>query len=633
MIIPCIDLMGGAVVQLVQGREKALDAGPLDAVLKKFAAFPVIQVIDLDAAIGSGSNESLIERIAKERRVRVGGGIRTKEKARRLLDCGAEKVMIGTAAFRADGLDHAFLRDLNETIPREAIQIALDSRDGRIVVKGWRESLDFSAAAIMGEAEKYCGGWLCTYVDKEGMLQGTDLEWFHSLRAATSLELTAAGGITSYEEVRALQKMNINAALGMAVYTGRLDLTRLAKMSAEFAIDDPGERSDYPPLSRTNLVHSALLTTYPPFPFPLVRGKGDCVFDDRGRRFFDFYGGHCVCSTGHAHPKITEAIARQSNELLFYSSAADVPVRTKAAERLIEFANSHGDLGMRSVFFCNSGSEANENALKIAAKITKRKRFAAFEGGWHGRGTLPLSVTDDPKISGPYTDFLAPCSRLPWNDEKALDNFNFNEVAAVILEPIQSMAGVRAASPSFLAKLRERTSAAGALLILDEIQTGIGRLGAPFAAVKYGMKPDMISSAKGIASGVPMGAVLMTEAIAAQLKPGDLGSTFGGSPLACAALLATLDVIESEDLMNRALAAEKNIRETLRGSCVTEILGTGLLLGLRIPARAAALKKHLQDSGILVGGSSDAEVLRLMPPLNISDEAIDALTQAVGKFS
>jgi acetylornithine/N-succinyldiaminopimelate aminotransferase len=221
---------------------------------------------------------------------------------------------------------------------------------------------------------------------------------------------------------------------------------------------------------------------------------------------------------------------------------------------------------------------------------------------------------------------------LPWNDERAVDDFNFNETAAVILEPVQSMAGIRQASKSFLTKLRARTSDTGTFLILDEIQTGIGRLGAPFAAAQHGIRPEMISSAKGIASGVPMGAVLMTEQIAAQLKPGDLGTTFGGSPLACAALLATFDVIENEKLMDRALAVEKQIRDALGGTRVSEILGTGLLLGLRVPAGAAALKKHLQDSGILVGGSFDPEVLRLMPPLNISDEAIIALVNAIRAF-
>jgi len=356
------------------------------------------------------------------------------------------------------------------------------------------------------------------------------------------------------------------------------------------------------------------------------------VFDDRGRRFFDFYGGHCVCSTGHSHPKVAAAISRQAGELLFYSTAAEVPVRNAAAEALIRFANSAGDLGLRSVFFCNSGSEANENALKIAAKVTGRARFAAFEGGWHGRGTLPLSVTDDPKISQPYERFLAPCTRLPWNDAAALDHFNFTEVAAVILEPIQSMSGIRAANRTFLQKLRRLTSEAGALLIFDEIQTGIGRLGFPFAAARQGVSPDLLTSAKGIASGVPMGALLMSEAVASQLKSGDLGSTFGGSPLACAALLATLDVIQEERLQEQAVAAEAKLRELLHGTCVTEVRGAGLLLGLVVPGRARQFKQHLQENGVLVGGSSDPEVLRLMPPLTITDEAINALAEQARNF-
>jgi len=227
MIIPCIDLMGGAVVQLVQGREKALDAGPIEAVLEKFAAFPVIQVIDLDAAIGTGSNERIVEQLAAQRRVRVGGGIRTVDRAKRLLDCGAEKVIVGTAAFRSDGLNHELLREFTATIPKEAILLALDSRGGRIVVKGWRDSLNLSALEVIRGIEPYCGGCLCTYVDKEGMMQGTDLDWFRSLRASTSLEITAAGGITTYDEIRALQEMDVHVALGMAIYTGRLDLARL----------------------------------------------------------------------------------------------------------------------------------------------------------------------------------------------------------------------------------------------------------------------------------------------------------------------------------------------------------------------------------------------------------------------
>jgi acetylornithine/succinyldiaminopimelate/putrescine aminotransferase len=245
---------------------------------------------------------------------------------------------------------------------------------------------------------------------------------------------------------------------------------------------------------------------------------------------------------------------------------------------------------------------------------------------------LPLSVTDDPKLSEAYAPFLVPCTRLKWNDDAQLDAFDFSQVAAVIIEPIQSMAGVRVAAPGFLRKLREVTAAAGALLILDEIQTGMGRLGHPYAAGKYRVRPDLLTTAKGLASGVPMGALLMTAEIADSLKPGDLGSTFGGSPLACAALLATLDVIQGERLMARAVNAEAEIRRSLTGSCVAEVFGSGLLLGLRVPSRASALKQHLEHRGILVGSSADPEVLRLMPPLNLTDEAIAALAHAVREF-
>ena len=230
MIIPCIDLMDGAVVQLVQGREKALEAESPEAMLAKFAAFPVIQVIDLDAALGRGSNEQIVEWLATKARTRIGGGIRSVEKAQRLVELGAEKIIVGTAAFNAHGPNEAFLTQLSAEVPPEAILLALDSKDGRIVVKGWRESLDISAVEVIRALEPYCGGFLCTYVDKEGMMQGTDLEWFRSLRAATEREITAAGGITTYEDIAALQEMGIHAAVGMAVYTGRLDLARLAQM-------------------------------------------------------------------------------------------------------------------------------------------------------------------------------------------------------------------------------------------------------------------------------------------------------------------------------------------------------------------------------------------------------------------
>ncbi len=369
----------------------------------------------------------------------------------------------------------------------------------------------------------------------------------------------------------------------------------------------------------------ALLPTYAPYPFPLVKGEGDRVFDDAGGAWWDFYGGHCVCATGHSHPAVVKAVADQAASLLFYSAAAALPVRDVAAERITAFS------GMDSVFFCNSGAEANENALKLALLLTGRKRLAAFDGGWHGRTLLALSVTDDPKITQPYADHLVPTLRLPFGDLDALAAADFSAIAGVILEPIQSMAGIKTASRPWFEALRAKCDASGTLLIFDEIQTGMGRLGVPFASQFYGVRPDFMTSAKGLASGVPMGALLMTASVAAKLKGGDLGSTFGGGPLACAALIATVDAITGEGMMANAAKAAARLRQEFVGSVVSEVLGEGLLLGLR-SAHAAALKKHLLACHILVGGSGDATVLRLMPPLNLSDEALSALITAIQSF-
>ena len=228
MIIPCIDLMDGKVVQLVQGREKALEADAPLAMLEKFKAFPEIQVIDLDAAMGRGSNDELVNLVASNAKVRAGGGVRSVERARALIEQGAHRVIVGTAAFRVDGVNRDFLEQIAGAVGAERLIIALDSKDGRIVVKGWRESTRLAAEEVLGPLEPYCSGFLCTYVDKEGMMQGTDLAWFRRLRAATKHEVTAAGGITTLDEVRQLLAMNVHAALGMAIYTGRLSLAELA---------------------------------------------------------------------------------------------------------------------------------------------------------------------------------------------------------------------------------------------------------------------------------------------------------------------------------------------------------------------------------------------------------------------
>lgn len=223
MIIPCIDLMGGKVVQLVQGREKALEGGTPLEMIARFARFPEIQVIDLDAAMGQGSNNDLVELIASSARARVGGGVRSAERARSLIEQGAHRVIVGTAAFQRE-----LLEEIAAAVGPERLIIALDSRGGKVVVKGWQEATEFSAEEVIRQLEPYCSGYLCTYVDKEGLMQGTDLDWFRRLRAATKHELTAAGGITTLEEIRELKKLEIHAALGMAIYTGRLSLDELA---------------------------------------------------------------------------------------------------------------------------------------------------------------------------------------------------------------------------------------------------------------------------------------------------------------------------------------------------------------------------------------------------------------------
>lgn len=230
MIVPCIDLMDGKVVQLVQGKEKALEGDEPLVMLARFAGFPEIQVIDLDAAMGRGANDELVELLAGRARCRVGGGVRSAERARTLVGQGAAQVIVGTAAFTASGINQAVLEEIGAAVGREKILVALDSLGGKIVVKGWQEATNLTAIEVIQQLEPYCGGFLCTYVDKEGMMQGTDLDWFRSLRAATTLPITAAGGITTLDDVRALKAMNVYSALGMAIYTGRLALEDLRQL-------------------------------------------------------------------------------------------------------------------------------------------------------------------------------------------------------------------------------------------------------------------------------------------------------------------------------------------------------------------------------------------------------------------
>lgn len=231
MIIPCIDLMGGKVVQLIQGKTPALELDSVDDALRLFQAFPLINVIDLDAAMCQGNNDALVEKIVKNKRARVGGGVRSVERATQLIDLGAEQIIVGTRAFSQDGIDQDFLNSLSDKIGTERVIIAIDSLAGQVAIKGWRESIRMTPVEAVRQLELYCGGFLCTFVDNEGTMQGTDLELFHSLRQATDKTLIAAGGIASLDEVRELVQADIQVALGMAIYTGRLKLDDLLEFA------------------------------------------------------------------------------------------------------------------------------------------------------------------------------------------------------------------------------------------------------------------------------------------------------------------------------------------------------------------------------------------------------------------
>jgi len=230
MILPCIDLMDGKVVQLIQGRQKALEADSPEQMLQRFAAFREIQVIDLDAALGRGNNDAIVRWLARKAAIRAGGGVRSVDRACRLAEQGARKIIVGTSAFAGGAVNRPFLEALGQAVGQERIIVALDSLEGRIVIKGWQEAVPLSAEEVIAQLEPYCAGFLCTYVDREGTMQGTDLAWFRRLRAATTREITAAGGIASMDEIRELVALGLHVALGMAIYTGRLDLDELAAL-------------------------------------------------------------------------------------------------------------------------------------------------------------------------------------------------------------------------------------------------------------------------------------------------------------------------------------------------------------------------------------------------------------------
>jgi acetylornithine/succinyldiaminopimelate/putrescine aminotransferase len=367
---------------------------------------------------------------------------------------------------------------------------------------------------------------------------------------------------------------------------------------------------------------TALLPVYAQFPIRPVRGRGSWLTDEDGNEWLDAYGGHAVAATGHSHPDVVRAIASQAEALLFYSTAVPHPLRMELAERLASLCPD--PLGR--VFFCNSGAEANENALHIARKWTGRTQVVSVLGGWHGRTAATLACTDGARYEDTASRSGIPLSRkVPADDAAALEAAVDGGIAAVILEPVQGLSGARELSADFLRAARRVCDAHGAALIFDEVQCGVGRCGAFSTAEAVGVVPDILTFAKGLASGLPIGAVIATPAVTASIGTGDLGSTFGGGPVPCAAALATIDVIEREGLIENAVRIGARLARGARALGVRQVSGRGLLLGLHLGRPAAEVQRALFDRRIITGTASDPKVLRLLPPLSFSAREADLL--------
>lgn len=354
-----------------------------------------------------------------------------------------------------------------------------------------------------------------------------------------------------------------------------------------------------------------------------VKAVGAYLWDKEGTEYLDFYGGHAVISIGHTHPHYVEMITEQLSKIGFYSNAVVNSLQVELAEKLGELSG-YPDY---ELFLCNSGAEANENALKLASFTTGRERVLAMKAAFHGRTSMAVAVTDNPKIQAPVnvTDKV---SFVVLNDVEALQKeLATREYAAVIIEPIQGVGGIQVASDEFLKAAREACDATGTMLIIDEIQAGYGRSGKFFAHQWSGVKADIITLAKGIANGFPVGAVMISPAIPA--KKGMLGTTFGGSHLACAAAIAVADVVKAEALVENARKMGEKIVEGIKGvSGIKDIRGRGLMIGIDLSVPQAAFRKVLREKYHIMTGLSGEFTLRLLPPLMIGEQEVARFVEA-----
>ena len=369
-----------------------------------------------------------------------------------------------------------------------------------------------------------------------------------------------------------------------------------------------------------------LAPVFAQYALPVESAQGVWLHTSDGRRVLDFYGGHAVAALGYAHPGWTQALAAQAQRLNFQSNAVPLEIRARAARRLIGFSN----LDFNSVFFVNSGAEANENALKMAFAVTRRGHVAAVQHSFHGRTAATGALTwgaADKWFGYPRAPFDV--SFIARDDLDDIARQVTRDTAAVIVEPVQGVGGAYDLSPGFLGTLRARCQETGALLIFDEVQCGMGRVGEPFAANFYGLQPDMLTTAKALGNGFPVAALLMTPRVASAVKLDALGTTFGGGPMACAAVEAVIEAIESEALLERVRRVSGLIRARCVVGPVTGVQGAGFLLGLRTARPAREIHAALLERNILAGTSADPAILRLLPPFILDDEHVELLRSAL----
>lgn len=374
---------------------------------------------------------------------------------------------------------------------------------------------------------------------------------------------------------------------------------------------------------------SNLFDVYPRYGVALQSARGAYVYDAAGTPYLDLYGGHGVISIGHQHPHYVERLKAQMERLVFYSNSVEMPIQEELAQRLGQ-VSGYPDYAL---FLCNSGAEANENALKLASFHTGKTRMIAFQNSFHGRTGAALNVTDNPAISAPINRHNFPVTFLPLNDEAAFEAaIAAGDVAAVIVEGIQGVGGLDQPSPAFLEYIGESCERHGAVLILDEVQSGFGRSGRFFAHQHSRVRPHLIPMAKGMGNGFPTGGVLIHPDIKASY--GLLGTTFGGNPLACAATLAVLEVLEQEQLMAHAQQVSDYLVPALRAlPAVKRVKGQGLMLGVELPFPVKELRSQLlYEHRIFTGSAADPNVLRILPPLNITVEALQPFVTALGQL-